>query len=72
MSAGTLADARDAGSPGEAATTRNDHGKWCAYSGMDTCEALASALDNRGWHERKLQAALWWLCEDRRREAHGT
>ncbi len=45
--------------------------EWCAFAGTDQCEALAGALDDRGWHERKLQASLWGLCDDWLREAHG-
>jgi hypothetical protein len=38
--------------------------------GIDAAEALARALDDRGWHERRLQAALWKLCDGRLQQAH--
>jgi hypothetical protein len=44
---------------------------WYAVVGIDGAEALARSLDPRGWHERGLQAALWKVCDERLREAHG-
>ena len=52
-------------SPSRATNTANpnaEHG-WAFFAGVDAAEALAAALDSRGWHERKLQAALWARCE---------
>ena len=44
---------------------------WYAIAGIDSVEALARSLDPRGWYERGLQAALWKVCDERLREAHG-
>ena len=75
VSAGTIAAGVAPGAaPGahrDAGGLDRDHSEWCAFAGPDGCEARAGALDDRGWHERKLQASLWGVCDDWLREAHG-
>ena len=68
MHTGTVADSHKRRH--ERDDARASEGEWGAVVGIDAAEALASALDDRGWHERRLQASLWQLCDDRLREAH--
>ena len=68
MHTGTVADSRKRRH--ERDDARASEGEWSAVVGIDAAEALAAALDERGWHERRLQASLWQLCDARLREAH--
>ena len=52
-----------AGGAGKAKS--GDLERWHVFAGIESAESLAVALDARGWHERRLQASLWRLCDGR-------